>query len=349
MATSGEEVGSVGGPPPDTEETSEERIAWLRKRGVVIEMPGERGKASVAPSPDPDNAVPVTCVLIPCDDNQPYQEVSVTTYKDKDGDQFLQQLKPFFSSDSSKLDDKLLQEAASKQFGNQELPSISKQTVEKFAGEGSVETFPLSQPYRDLESNGVSIYLDEAGQLKGLRSNRRASELAALCGFEAVPFVGDVLVGRVHLDKVKGLQNASFRREEVDSGANWLKGVVSSNYQHGIETNKVGMSDSSAPTERTNKEGNCTWRDIPGEDIVEVMYTMPEDITHKDIVVKFSHKEVIIKQKSNITHVLLHLKLRKEVTADECTWTVASHSKRVIDISLCKASSGAWGDELEVS
>jgi hypothetical protein len=290
----------------------------------------------------------VTCVLIPCDDSKPYEEVTVTTYKDRDGDQLLQQLKPFFSSSGGRFDEKMLQEAASKQFGNQELPAISKQTVEKFAGEGSVETFPLSQPYKDADNNGVSIYLDEAGQLKGLQSNRRASELASLCGFHGVPFVGDVLVGRVHLDRVEGLRNASFRREEVDSGAAWLKGVVSSNYQHGIETNKVGMPDAVTATERTSKDGSCTWRDVPGEDLLEVLYSLPEGVTHKDIVVRFSRKEVIIKSKSNLTHALLHLKLRKEVDADECTWTVASHSRQVIDMSLCKANSGPWGDELEM-
>lgn len=348
LAASAVDSAAAAGITEDKEETSEERIAWLRKRGVVIEMPGEKGKPVVQPSSDPNNAVPVTCVRIPWDDSQPYEEITVTTYKDRDGDQFLHQLKPYFSTSGSKLDDRLLQEAAAKQFGNQELPSISKSTVEKFAGEGSVESFPLSQPYRDSHSNGVSIYLDEAGQLKGLHSNRRATELARLCGFDGVPFVGDVFVGRVHLDQTKGLQNTSFHQHEVASGADWLKGVVNSNYQHGIETNKVGMQESNAPTERTNKAGNCTWKEISADDSIEVMYSLPEDVTHKDIVVKFSSKEVLIKHKSNLTSVLLQLKLVKEITPDECTWTVASHSKRVIDLSLCKASSSPWGEQLEV-
>jgi hypothetical protein len=45
---------------------------------------------------------------------------------------------------------------------------------------------------------GVNIYLDEAGMLKKLPLNARASELALKCGFNPPPtFYGDVYVGRV--------------------------------------------------------------------------------------------------------------------------------------------------------
>lgn len=333
--------------------SQEERIAWLRKRGVVIEMPNEKTKAGTSSSTgdqgnDPSLLVPVVCVRIPCNDSLPYEEVVVNTTKGSDGDQFVQLLRPYFSSNSVALDDEVLQAAAAKQFGSQALPTIGKKSVEKLAREGSVETFTLSQPYLESGNKGVTVYLDEAGQLKGLPHNRRASALAQLCGFDAVPFAGDVFVGRIHYSSTKGIQNVDFCLNEVDSGAEWMKGVVSNNYQHGIRTNKVGMQENNAPTVHSDPAKNYTWQELQGEDSVEVLFTLPEAISHKEIVVKFASTEVKIHRKGKSSEIFLYLKLKHAIEVDECTWTLSTSNKGVIDITLCKKDgSSTWGDVLE--
>ena len=42
----------------------------------------------------------------------------------------------------------------------------------------------------------MTAYVDEASGLKSLPPNPRATGLARLCGYHAVPFFGDVFLGR---------------------------------------------------------------------------------------------------------------------------------------------------------
>ena len=95
---------------------------------------------------------------------------------------------------------KVLQETASKQFANDSGLIVKEETVKKMSELGSVEAFPLSHFHSDSSiqdwDRKVSLYLDEAGQLKNLAPNPRATALAALCGFDNVPFVGDMFVGK---------------------------------------------------------------------------------------------------------------------------------------------------------
>ena len=58
--------------------------------------------------------------------------------------------------------------------------------------------FPLARPHQSNGFLAVSIYLDEAGQLKRLPPNRRAAGLANLCGFKNVPFVGTSIQHPAH-------------------------------------------------------------------------------------------------------------------------------------------------------
>ena len=324
-------------------ESQEDRIAWLRKRGVIIEMPGEAKSDEI----NVGDTTTIVCVKIPCDENLPLEEITVKVRDCNDGDQLIKELKCYFGSSNSSLNEKLLQEAAAKQFGNEDLPPISKETISKLADQGSVETFCLSQPYLETDCNGVYIYLDEAGQLKGLPFNRRASALAQLCGFENVPFAGDVFVGKVHFDTSTGLKNISIYKHDIDSSAPWIKGVFNRNYQHGIETNKVGIKEEKKDVLNKNEVKGYTWRHVDDETI-EVLYNLPNNVvSHKDVLVKFLRNEVMVKSKSQPTNVLLNLYLISEIVPDECTWTVSSTSGNVIDITLTKCSNDKWEGKLE--
>lgn len=101
----------------------------------------------------------------------------------------------FRTDDRTRIDTEALKETASQQFGTSDI-NVSSTTLDKLAALGSVEGFPLAHPCEDNNYCGVSLYLDEAGQLKHLPLNTRARSLASLCGFKDVPLVGDMYVGR---------------------------------------------------------------------------------------------------------------------------------------------------------
>eukprot|EP00601_Ochromonadales_sp_CCMP2298_P027577 CAMPEP_0173289902 /NCGR_PEP_ID=MMETSP1143-20121109/11268_1 /TAXON_ID=483371 /ORGANISM="non described non described, Strain CCMP2298" /LENGTH=225 /DNA_ID=CAMNT_0014228905 /DNA_START=22 /DNA_END=695 /DNA_ORIENTATION=+ len=167
----------------------EERIEWLRGRGVEIEIPAERRKVT-----EIKDKRYVKIVKIPADESKPYTECTIPVEAGRAGDQLPSILRIFFNQGGVKLAD--VQTAASKQFANQEL-NVSQKTIDKMGQEGSVEAFPLAHPSARNDNCRVCLYLDEVGQLKGLPPNPRAAKLASLCGFKDVPLVGDMFIGRV--------------------------------------------------------------------------------------------------------------------------------------------------------
>lgn len=64
------------------EATSEERIQWLRDRGVIIEIPDEKKSSisskSISASTDKTETITISVVKIPCNIAEPYEEVKVT-------------------------------------------------------------------------------------------------------------------------------------------------------------------------------------------------------------------------------------------------------------------------------
>ncbi len=101
-----------------TEENQEERIAYLRSKGIQIEIPGEkRGHVTGA---DKSLLTTMKVVRIPCDDRMPYEEIEVEIDATIPGDALLQSLKPYISasSRSSSFDMKSLKATAAAQFGN---------------------------------------------------------------------------------------------------------------------------------------------------------------------------------------------------------------------------------------
>ena len=86
--------------------------------------------------------------------------------------------------------------AAEKQFSTENI-SITASTIATLNKSVSVEAFQLSKPAKENSYEGVSMYVDEAGQLKHLAPNRRATGFANICGFKDVPFLGDVFISRM--------------------------------------------------------------------------------------------------------------------------------------------------------
>jgi hypothetical protein len=168
----------------------ESRIQWLRDRGVQIEIPNENKKTKKQLE-----TYDCKVVKIPCNDDNPIEELTLKLDRSHNGDQLVEYLRIYFKSKSGELDKNLLQETASKQFGNMDI-NISPSALDSIGAMGSTEVFPLTHPSIENDFRGVSFYLDEAGQLKRLPRNNRAIAIANLCGFENVPLVGDMFIAR---------------------------------------------------------------------------------------------------------------------------------------------------------
>jgi hypothetical protein len=200
--------------PLKEDEFSEERIQWLRDRGVLIEFPEDLKKDKMASDKAKDSPISVflspststpsglssstrtvAIVKIPCDDKLPCQELNVLIQKNLQGDQLLNVLKPLFQGKGEGLDTKLINESSLKQFGTEGV-TVNPDTLKYIGQQGSCEAFPIAYSCEDNNHCCVSLYLDECGQLKHLQSNKRAVAIADLCGFKSVPLVGDMYVAR---------------------------------------------------------------------------------------------------------------------------------------------------------
>lgn len=206
-------------------EFSEERIQWLRDRGVLIEFPEDlkrekkaNDKANASPISvflSPSTSSPtglssstrtVSIVKIPSDDKLPCQELNVLIQKNVQGDQLLNVLKPLFQGKGEGLDTELINKSSLKQFGSEDI-TVNPDTLKSIGQQGSCEAFPIAYACDDNNHCCVSLYLDECGQLKHLESNKRAIQIAELCGFKSVPLVGDMYVGRTRKFPGQGKYN----------------------------------------------------------------------------------------------------------------------------------------------
>lgn len=320
-----------------------------RDRGVEIEFPADRKSKNKKPV---DTRV-VKVVKIPCNDDQPYSEIAVEVEKGRNGDLLLNSLKPFFTDGSIELDE--LRASASKQFSSEDV-KITRATVDKMTELGSVELFPLVHPNDANKQCKVGLYLDEAGQLKHLAPNRRATALAKACGFSDVPLVGDMFVGRC--GPVNGqLTNIDFTVAEMDSGAAWMRDAQRTNYEHGLRTNQVAMeSDVAAAAEASGADPARGLRWSESDDLVEVSVVVPgeqgQKVSAKDVRVKFGTRSLLVQVKDadgpgGMTTLLEVPVLAGAVRPDECTWSL---SGREVEVSMEKTVGGAkarWG-RLEV-
>ena len=156
------------------EQSQEERIEWLRARGVEIDLKDydKQPKRKV-----PSNTRVVKIVKVPYDERKPYEEVSIPCDDDITGDQLQNLLRVYFSSLDGDIDMDIMRETAKKQFGNESV-AVREDTLRSLGRQGAVEVFPLAHPCVQNGYHKVSFYLDEIGQLKHLAPNPRATAFA---------------------------------------------------------------------------------------------------------------------------------------------------------------------------
>lgn len=128
--------------------STEDRIKWLRERGIQVHIPGEE----VSSSADELKFESIV-VKIPQDERLPYEELVLNLVLGKAGDQYLEALKPFFKTDKNSLEglDEDVLSKAMKDLG-QNL-TVKSSTILNQISEGSVEAFTLAHACEDNKFN----------------------------------------------------------------------------------------------------------------------------------------------------------------------------------------------------
>ena len=329
----------------------EERISWLRDRGVLIEFPSEAEKAAKPKGSSSGKTHKVCIVKIPCDEREPFKEIEISISDEKKGDQLLELLLIYFNNvhlNTSIIDG--LQKNQISLFGTESV-KVSERTLQDLGQKGSVEAFNLSRACSANSYNGVSFYLDEIGQMKNLPRNSRAVSLATICGFENVPLVGDMFLGRTNVLPEKGLKHVDFRLSDMDSSAAWLQNIKKDNYEFGIKTGRAVVEGGGEKEfnggENTDK--NYTWKD--GDDSVEILLKVPVGVISKDISVTFRTRSIAVKTKSTGVILLSVESLFSNVDPDDCTWTFSLKTPPTLselELTLVKSSAGTGWSALEL-
>ena len=140
-------------------------------------------------------------VHVPHDESLPMKELNMKVLPSQvgKGDVLIEELKPFFSALSKKVDMSLFKDQATKHFGSGDAPvQVSEDSLQSVANQGQVESFCLVQPIPSNKFTSVNFYLDEVGLLKRLPLNKRAADIAVKAGFNPAPkFYGDIFIGRL--------------------------------------------------------------------------------------------------------------------------------------------------------
>jgi len=325
----------------------EERLAWLRERGVLVETPEERRAGQVANAlREAENLAAhektqVSFVLVPADTSQPLKEmVAQCPTSWKEGDFLLEYLKPSFAGSADSVDLSLLQQTQTATLAGTSAPAVSDAALRQVAKEANVEVFSLVHPTESNQYTGINIYLDEIGLLKRLPLNTRATDFAKRAGYEPPPqFYGDVFLGRVRKLPSSGgaaagkpiQQHQSFvLGPDTDmNGAPWLKQAPTDNLEYQMEMNRItGRSNEQQPSVdgtdgKAKQEESFSWTQT--EEELEVSVILPsKDVTSKQLDVKFRPQTLHVSCQGD---VLAALHLFERVDVDGCTWTIDRSSK----------------------
>jgi hypothetical protein len=334
--------------------TPDERLQWLRDRGVLVETPEERRAQEITKIMKEDDDVvkeTVSFVMVPHDTSKPLKELTFECpiTMSNGTDSLMDHLKPIFAAlgSSKDVDLDLFRKNASQTIGTSDSPQdVSEDTLKKVAAQGNVEKFSLVHPTASNHYTGVNIYLDEVGMLKRLPLNSRASEYATRAGYNPAPqFFGTVFLGRVRGRPMA--QSVNFKvGKDTALDASWLQQATMSNLEHQVSMNAaIGRKDVTQAavdgtdgTEKKEAEG-YTWTQTE-EEMELVVPLTNSTVTSKDVHVKYMPQSIVINCKKE---PVLVLQLFERVDPDGCMWTLdrKGDSLKVV-VTLEKVEQALW-------
>lgn len=302
--------------------TPEERLEWLRARGVLVEEPASRRTKAAS------GGRLFKYVKIPCANNYACEEISGEAGS---GDVLPSLVAPNYAGSAGVSDDAILAQAA--QMGQQ----VGLEAMRAVMAQGGAESFRLAVPTDANGREGVYAYVDEASAMKGLPRNDRATALAHHCGFPATCILcGDIYVGRQKWNAEGLVENQDFELHDLEASSTWVRRATIENleFQQSTQPDEHDRAQKYAvPDKPAEGAGDgYTWQD-QGEE-VEICVKVENGTTKKDIKVDFKKAEVRITKP-----LALSLKLFKAVDPDGCNWTMG---KGQLILTLEKASAEAW-------
>eukprot|EP00873_Tetraselmis_striata_P041106 jgi/Tetstr1/461370/TSEL_006494.t1 len=244
-------------------------VASLRAAGVEVVTRDDAAPGAAASLPEllPD-APPFTYVRLPADGAEEVGELSAPA---RAGDSLPALLAPCFASEQAMDPETVARETAARlkgmmigggaQEGGLKAPGVD--SLQAASAGGACEAYPLAPPSADNGWQGVRLYIDEVGALRGRPRNARAEALAAAAGLAGLSIHGDAYVGRVGRRPEGGETNLPFAREELAPESAW---ATAARAAHGAAAAAAGHMDEEVLA--GGKGAGYTWSQT--EDEVEV-------------------------------------------------------------------------------
>ena len=352
--------------PPAPAFDAASSIAYLRERGVEVELPEERAAAKAAaaaaaasglPPGPPQSAadgVQFSYVRIPADSNVPVETCSGIAPL-TGGDVLQSLLAPAFADDGAMDEATVARETAARlkgmlvggggEPGSAEQESQQKKLVAPSAAElqrlargGVCEAWPLAQAHEDNGWRAVRFYIDETGALRGRPRNARAEALAGAAGLGGVSFHGDTYVGRCQ--RIDGAErNVDFAQSELSHDSEWIGAARRANGQAAAS---AGIGDTEHLASGGDGDGG-TYSWTQGEEDVEVKVSrgIPQGgkAAKKRVAVSYGRGESLV-VKVDGTVVFEVSRLFDRVIPDECSWSLGDGGALVI--SMEKSDARPW-------
>ena len=319
----------------DDTRTAEERIAYLRSRGVEVDLAEERA-ARVQPAPAP-GAPSFTFVHIPADVHAPI--TSHEGIRAGNADLLPSLLAPCFATDEAMDPAVVIRETHGRiknmmlgGKGADALRAPSAQEIQKQAAGGACEAYPLAPASEENGWRAVRLYIDEVGALRQRPRNRRAEDLATAAGLTGLSFHGDAYVGRCERGDT-GEHNVSFSVDEFAASSAW---VQQARKEHGRVAHEQGHGDTEHLAKGSGERYTWTQTD---EDVEVRVQGAPEGKgVAKRVGVSYGRGESLTVMVDGVVVVGIG-RLFDRVTPDECSWSL---DKGEVVVTLEKADPRPW-------
>ena len=160
----------------------EDRLAYLRERGVEVDLPEDRKAeaAKKAAAAAASGGAPFRYVYIPQAEKEPVVELQAAA---GDRDVLVPLLTPHFATDAA-MDEMVVRRESLARLkgmvvggaaaGGEGLTAPSSETLRSLAEGGACEAYPLCMGSPDNNYTDVKLYIDEVGTLRGRPRNSRA-------------------------------------------------------------------------------------------------------------------------------------------------------------------------------
>lgn len=317
-----------------------------------------------------------TFVLIPHNNSRNLVEISRSLKGGLDADELQKTAKLHFE-DGRDGEARITALHAAYKEQNKDISSVDPRMMASLATMGvSIEIKTLVVPSEGNGFEGVSMYCDGNGEVKGAPLNCRATSIVQACGHEKLVVRGDAFLGRCYDNEAAG--DDWIRRDmiarDADPEAIWVRKCKADNASRNMNAYtssgtlqnmlrgqggvpamaKQGWSDPSVSS-TGETDGALTWTQV-GEE-VEMSILLPTTVTKKQISVKFKPQCIKIGvqglscgESGGLKRLLGEngVALFGQIVPDECTWCIAKEEGvPVLQVTLTKMDDVLWPELLQ--